>query len=355
MKRGNKDGILVIRLSAMGDVALTVPVLIALSRTYPELRIGFLTKDHFTPILEGIPNVKTYPFYANGNHRGIIGLRKLYNELKREPFTCIADLHAVLRTRILRLFFTGSGKPFCILDKGRKEKRELTSWKNKTFQPLKHTTIRYAEVFEDLGYPVQLSENDILPRKQWPNHFQKESDIGTEFQIGVAPFAAHQGKCYPEEEMKQVLAKLGKHPDVRVYLLGGGKKEVDLLDLWEALYPNCISVAGKMSLSEELALISNLDLMVSMDSGNGHLAAIYGVEVITIWGVTHPYAGFSPFNQSEHNSITADRGAYPLVPTSVYGNRVPEGYTEVMKTISPEQVYNRILEVLEGSSIKKNS
>ena len=107
-----------------------------------------------------------------------------------------------------------------------------------------------------------------------------------------------------------------------------------------------------MSLSEELALISNLDLMVSMDSGNGHLAAMFGVPVITIWGVTHPYAGFAPFNQPESNSLTADREAFPMIPTSVYGNKLPEGYDKAMKTIPPALVYERILQVLEEGGLR---
>ncbi|TNF72820.1 MAG: ADP-heptose--LPS heptosyltransferase RfaF, partial [Bacteroidetes bacterium] len=111
-------------------------------------------------------------------------------------------------------------------------------------------------------------------------------------------------------------------------------------------YPHCSSVAGKMTLSEELAVISNLDLMLSMDSGNGHLAAMYGIPVITVWGVTHPYAGFAPFLQPEKNSITANREQFPLIPTSVYGNKVPVGYGEVMRTIPPERIYRGILQVL---------
>lgn len=347
MKEGNDNGILVIRLSAMGDVAMTVPVLLALTRTYPKIQISFLTKEHFTPILQGIPNVSTFPFEAKGRHKGIPGLWRLYQELKNNPFDRIADLHAVLRTRILKLFFTASGKPFCSLDKGRKEKRQLTAWREKTISPLKHTIERYVQVFDRLGYPVEIADIDVLPKKPWPGSIDREKDGN--FRVGIAPFAAHEGKCYPQGEMKQVLGLLGQHPGIQLYLFGGGQKEVEILEEWAPQYPHCVSVAGSMSFSEELALISNLDLMVSMDSGNGHLAAMYGVPVITIWGVTHPYAGFAPFNQPETRSILADREAFPMIPTSVYGNKVPEGYEKVMKTIPPQQICDAILNVLEDS------
>ena len=347
MKKGNDNGILVIRLSAMGDVAMTVPVLLALRRTYPKIQISFLTKGHFTPILKGIPNVNVFVFDAKGRHKGVPGLWRLYQELKNNPFDCIADLHAVLRTRILKLFFSASGKPFCSLDKGRKEKRQLTAWKEKTIFPLTHTIERYAQVFAQLGYPVEVADIDVLPKKPWPGSIDREKDGN--FSVGIAPFAAHEGKCYPQGEMKQVLGLLGKYPGIQIYLFGGGQKEVEILEKWAPQYPHCVSVAGSVSFSEELALISNLDLMVSMDSGNGHLAAMYGVPVITIWGVTHPYAGFAPFNQPETRSILADREAFPMIPTSVYGNKVPEGYEKVMKTIPPQQICDAILNVLEDS------
>jgi len=75
-----------------------------------------------------------------------------------------------------------------------------------------------------------------------------------------------------------------------------------------------------------------------MDSGNAHIAAMMGVKVITLWGATHPFAGFSPFNQPLGNCITADREKFPLLPTSIYGNKKVEGYEEAMRSISVENV-----------------
>ena len=84
-----------------------------------------------------------------------------------------------------------------------------------------------------------------------------------------------------------------------------------------------------------------------MDSGNGHLAAMYGVEVITIWGVTHPYAGFVPFNQPEGNQILPDLTQFPLIPTSIYGNKYPEGYLRCFETISVNDIVSKIQNALK--------
>jgi ADP-heptose:LPS heptosyltransferase len=106
--------------------------------------------------------------------------------------------------------------------------------------------------------------------------------------------------------------------------------------------PNVVNMAGKVKLPEELKIISNLDVMLSMDSGNAHIAAMLGTKVITLWGATHPYAGFVPFNQSLENCLTADRNKFPLLPTSIYGNKIVEGYQDVMRTITPEMVVEKI-------------
>ncbi|MDM9629913.1 glycosyltransferase family 9 protein [Robiginitalea aurantiaca] len=345
--------ILVFRLSALGDVAMTVPVLLSVARSNPGVSFLFVTKSHFKPILQRVPNLEVHSFDANGTHKGLTGLRRLRAELKQKPFNSIADLHSVLRTRILKILFAGSGIPFVRLDKGRKEKRQLTAWDHKVFVPLRSTHDRYADVFRSLGFKADPGPEDILKREAWPESFEDYRLEKESINIGFAPFAAHQGKCYPEEQVKDLLALLGGLPQVRVYLFGGGKRESNILSTWEKEYSHCVSVAGKASLSDELALISNLRLMVSMDSGNGHLAAMYGLPVITLWGVTHPYAGFSPFGQPAENSMLADREKFPAIPTSVYGNKQPKGYDEVMDSIPPTRVFKRISEILKLGRPKK--
>ena len=164
--------------------------------------------------------------------------------------------------------------------------------------------------------------------------------------IGIAPFAAFKSKMYPLDMIKEVIAKINETQQYRIFLFGGGIEEIEILKELEKGFSSVISVAGRISFKEELLLISNLDLMLSMDSANGHLAAMFGIPVITIWGVTHPYAGFAPFVQPKENGLYAERKQYPLIPTSVYGNKYPEGYENAIKTIAPETVIDKIYMML---------
>ena len=130
-------------------------------------------------------------------------------------------------------------------------------------------------------------------------------------------------------------------------LFGANGSEANQLQNIADQNDNVINLAGKLSLNDELDVISNLELMISMDSGNSHLAAMQGVKVLTVWGVTHPFAGFYPFHQDENNAVLADRKKFPDIPTSVYGNSLPDGYEDVFSTISPEDILNKTKDILK--------
>ncbi|WP_422861848.1 glycosyltransferase family 9 protein [Flagellimonas sp. W118] len=347
-KKGKQTHILIIRLSAMGDVAMTVPVLSALLNQYPQIEVTVLTKKLFLPIFSGLENVNVFEADVKKRHKGLVGLWRLYQELKSLQIDAVADLHNVLRSRILQKYF-GLGKtPFIQVDKGRAEKKALTRNKNKIFKQLKSTHHRYADVFTELGFPVDLKKTKLLERIQLSENVLELVRQDANKWVGIAPFAAHEGKMYPLYLMKEVIQKLNNTNKYKILLFGGGAHEVKQLEAIAKEGEHVLNMAGRLNLKEELSLISNLDVMLSMDSGNSHLAANYGIPVITIWGVTHPFAGFYPFGQSKEHALLANRERYPLIPTSVYGNKLPAGYETAMETITPQQVIDKIITLLEG-------
>lgn len=336
--------ILVIRLSAMGDVAMTVPILKILTTTYPELKVTVLSRRHFEPLFQDLPNVRFLEADVYGRHKGLFGLLKLTKEIKNLSVDAVADLHSVIRSKIITRNLKLKGTRSASIDKGRASKKKLTNANGLDLERLTSTHQRYADVFEALGFPIDLT-NHITPERK-PLTSRLATLIGKEPKkcIGLAPFAAYPSKMYPLDSMKEVVAKLDGMKHYRILLFGGGKEEVAKLTEWEQTFENVTNVAGALTFSEELDLISNLDVMVSMDSANGHLAAIYGIPVVTLWGVTHPYAGFTPFLQSENHQLMVDRKDYPLIPTSVYGNKYPPTYKNAMESIPSERVIKKILE-----------
>jgi len=341
------------RLSAMGDVAMTVPVLRAFAEQNPDVKITLISRPFFEPFFEGIPNLSFFAFDEKNRHQGFFGLLRLFQDLNALHIDAFADLHNVLRSKVVRTLFSLSGKKTAAIDKGRAEKSALTRSENKIFKPLTTMFERHAKVFEQLGVTVDLS-NPIFPEKAVLSNAilkmlvenEKISDFSG-IKIGIAPFAQYDSKAYPLDLMQQVIDKLVENKNHKILLFGGGKKEIELLNSLSKGKKNVVVVAGKLKLQQELQLISNLNVMLSMDSGNAHIAAMLGVKVITLWGATHPFAGFLPFNQPLENALVADSNLFPKLPTSVFGNKIVEGYEDAMRTISVQSVVEKINSVVE--------
>jgi len=342
--------IAVMRLSAMGDVAMTVPVLRAFAGQNPEVKITVISRPFFKPFFEGIPNVSFFVFDEKKRHKGFLGLLRLFQDLKELNIDAFADLHNVLRSKVVRTLFALSGKKTAFVDKGRAEKAALTRSENKIFKPLPTMFERHGKVFEQLGFSIDLS-NPTFPQKAILDTEiisltgEIPIAIGTKW-IGIAPFAQYDSKVYPLDLMQEVIDKLAKNKEYKILLFGGGKKEIELLDSLSKDKENVVNIAGKINFKQELKLISNLDVMLSMDSGNAHIAAMLGVKVITLWGATHPFAGFLPFNQPFENALIANRNLFPKLPTSVYGNKKVAGYESAMRTIAVEKIVSKIQEQL---------
>ncbi len=333
--------LLVIRLSAMGDVAMLVPVLRVLKSKYPELKITVLTRKFLKPIFDsditGV-DINFHEADTKGKHKGILGIFKLAKEIRTLKIDAIADTHNVLRSKIVRFFLFGIKN--VVINKGRTEKKALTRTENKIYKQLQTTHERYADVFKRLGFTIDLTKHQFPTKTTLPKlpFLSNIAEDGKKW-IGIAPFAQYSGKMYPLDLMEKVIEKLAQNK--QIFLFGGGKKEVELLNEIAEKYKTVLNIAGKLSLKEELVLISHLDTMLAMDSGNAHFSAMFGIKTITLWGVTHPYAGFAPFLQRE-NCILPDIDTYPNIPCSIYGNKVCEGYDEVMRSISIEKIIKKI-------------
>lgn len=163
----------------------------------------------------------------------------------------------------------------------------------------------------------------------------------------MAPFAAHEGKIYPLSLMERVIqGVIHTYPQCRIFLFGGGEKETEVMNRWAETWPEvCNASAQLKSLQQELILMSHLQVMVSMDSANMHLASLVHTPVVSIWGATHPYAGFMGWNQNPTNAVQVD---LPCRPCSIYGNKpCMRGDMACMNQIKPEDIIQRIETVLK--------
>ncbi|MEO6546345.1 MAG: glycosyltransferase family 9 protein [Ferruginibacter sp.] len=334
--------ILVIRFSSMGDVAMIVPVIKNVLQQNPLLKVTVVSNEIFQPLFNGLERCSFHPAFLKKQHKGAVGLFRLYQQINSvNKITAIADLHSVLRSHLLTTFFRLSGIKTAVLVKGRPQKKQLTRKKDKICRQLTTMHERYAAVFRKFGLPLQLEKSTpIFNTQPVPPALQAIFSSGKKV-IGVAPFAQYIEKMYPIAKMKTVVAQLAAANNT--VLLFGGPYESAILQQWEQDIFSVFNIAGKYAFKDELAIISNLDVMVSMDSANMHLASLFKVRVVSIWGATHPFAGFYGWAQDKSNIVEIDLYCRPC---SVFGNKpCYRGDHACMKWISEDLIVKKTIDM----------
>ena len=328
--------LLAIRLSALGDICMTLPVIDSFCRAYPDVELTLLTSKPGAAIAKAVLHLPNLQILAinKKDYSGLMGANRLYKEMRAYHFDAIADLHDVLRTKWTALRFRIAGFPVAVIDKGRGDKKKLVSHKIDT--QLISGIERYKKVFTDLGFDFEVDYKGSEHRLE---------STAKLVSIGIAPFAQHQGKIYPVEKMQEVVSRLVEaRPDLHIYLFGG-PEDLAQLQPWADAHPDQVTnVAGKQTFAEDLALMSGLRLMISMDSANMHLASLVGLRCLSIWGATHVHAGFLGYGQQQEDVIDLP---LPCRPCSIYGNKPCKfGDYRCMNNITPEEIVKRILSSL---------
>jgi ADP-heptose:LPS heptosyltransferase len=314
--------ILVIRLSAIGDVVMTIPVIYSAARANPGDRFTVLTQVFLMPVFINRPaNVDVIGINTKGSEKSLRGLLRFAHAYAKYDFDIVLDLHHVLRTMVIRTLFRLRGKKVFVIDKAWKERAHLTRRRRKEMRPLRPVVERYADVFRASGLNY-IDSFDLLFDERHPASIAAVESLTGKKEgrwVGIAPFAKHPGKIYPVEKMEQVVAALSQRKDITLFLFGGKGKEEEVLEQWASRYPGVKNVAGKYALDHEMSLITHLDLLVSMDSANMHLASLAGTRVLSVWGATHPYTGFYGYHQRPEDVIQVDD--LSCRPCSIYGNK----------------------------------
>jgi ADP-heptose:LPS heptosyltransferase len=338
--------LLIIRTSAMGDVALTTPVLRALREQYPELETVLLTRPSFKPFFFSFEDLTLFFPDLKKRHKGFPGLIRLFRDISDTgKFDLIVDLHDVLRSQILRFLFRLKGVPSYVIDKGRGEKRSVITGKRRT--KLKHSVERYCDTFARAGFPLTLTKGPwIIPS---PEALLKVASItgpGGELRIGVAPYAKHDLKKWPEDYMLHLLGMISEKHKANFYLFGG-EDETEKLSAFQKKIAGSYNTAGMLTLGTELALMSRLDFMIAMDSSNMHMAALAGTKVISIWGGTDPMTGFGAWMQPEEYFVSIPVDDLKCRPCTIYGKgECKRGDLACMNWLTPEIVFRKIEKIL---------
>ena len=324
--------ILIIRLSSLGDVALTVTVIKNVRHQNPDMKISILSKSFHQALFDDIEGVEFISF-DSAKHKGFFGLFNFTRkELFTRKFTHIVDLHDVLRSKLIRFFYSFKSVQISIFDKGRNEKLDAIIDKSIQETPLKHITERYAAAFTALDFSCDLSDRNKLQSIS-------KKEIYT---IGIAPLSKHFTKNYPLEKLQELIKMLLSTNQFQIKILCANKEQDQLMG---CIIDSRVSFLMKENnFKKELELIKKLDLVISMDSANMHIATIYNVPVISIWGGTHPNIGFSSYNSNNINVQTK----LACRPCSIYGKaECPLGHLNCMYEIKQDEILFQVNQLLQ--------
>lgn len=329
--------VVVLRFSALGDAAMTAPVLHAYAKANPKVQFTLAGPPMLAPLFAGPGNLHFCPVQKKSNWFRVFG------RLAACKPTAIADLHSIIMTCFLRSLFFLCGKKVVYLHKGRRSRRRLCRKRDKILRPLIPVQQRYADTFKRLS---------LTPPADGFHPVAAKRVAGRRIRLGISPFARHKGKTWPADAMEQLLDRLWETGRYEFFYFGGGAREMQDLANWTNRYPGSRIISGQGDFAKETACMKSLDLMLSMDSANMHFASCVGIPVLSIWGATHPFAGFYPLNQNPDMAIQI-----PLAcrPCSVYGNKAcRRGDYLCLRAITPSRVFNKIESLFDGSPHGKN-
>jgi len=319
--------VLVYRLSALGDVAMTIPAIYSCARRWNEVTFHVVTSAFCSQLFVNAPaNVVLHPVEKN------VDTWRLLKALNKMDVDGVADVHNVLRSWVVDAMFLLKGKRVRMLKKNRDERHAILKEGKDTQRPF---TLRYFDVFERLGLscvPSFTSLFETLP----PLPIDRVK--GDERWIGIAPYARYANKTYPLEQMREVVQSLTEDQHTRIFLFGSKGEQAETLKRWEELSSRIHSVAGCFPLQQELALMAHLDAMISMDSANQHMASLVGTRVVSIWGSTTPACGFMGWQQNPKDAVCLH---LPCQPCAIGGSPHCRLNTlDCLKKLPPADIIN---------------
>lgn len=331
--------VLTIRFSAMGDVALVAAAAKRWLQMRPEDSLIVCSRPQFEPLFSSLDRCIFFGADIKRHNSGLVGMKILADHLAREfDFDHVADLHDVIRSRMLCTWLRFKGFPISRINKDHIQKKRLTRQENKVLKPMKHTVQRYLDalpgsvLWDDMALPVFFRTS--------------ENTLSSPPTVGIAPFAKHPLKQWPMDRMTELIRRLTAD-GIRCVIFG----DADERQYFKSLFsdqPLVDAVPDKCTLDDEIGIISRLNTMVAMDSFNMHLAALCDIPVVSIWGPTHPYAGFGPLGRSGQHHVQISIGCRPC---SIYGNKPCfRGDHACMMGISVDQVYSEVMKCMKKGS-----
>ena len=316
--------ILILRFSSIGDIVLTTPVMRCMKAQLPDVEIHFATKPQYAGILLSNPNI----------HKVITlqgSVAELAKTLRAEKYDGVVDLHANLRTSLLRSLMPAVS--FTVF-----RKQNMRKWllvKKLTRKPCEHVVFRYMEAVKKWG--VQYDGKGL-------DYFYKDCKIPSlpESYVAYAIGGTWATKRMPENKIGELLEACTEH-----FVLLGDANDAKVGESIEARFPDRVSnMCGKLCLDQSAKVIAGATKVLTHDTGLMHIAAALQKSIVSIWGNTTPDFGMGPFlpDAVKTGPVLVQTGGVSCRPCSKIGfNACPKGHFDCMQKQSATEI-SRLLQ-----------
>lgn len=329
--------ILLVRFSSLGDVLLTTPLIRALRARYPAATITLLTKQVWAPLVSANPHLDQVVTLAPGQ-----SLVPLARAVRHGGFTERLDLHASVRTRVLRLLVPGAWHGY---NTRRRERRSLITFKENHYRDQVPVAERYFEAARHLdvvpdGLPAELFISPAAEARaeEWLARSGLDPSLPL---VTLAPGAAHATKRWPIRHWRALAEALAER-GYGMVVVGAGSDRVAAAEIVTAAPGAVASAAGELDLQASGALVRRGRVMVAGDTGPMHLATAVGRPVVALFGPTVEAFGFFPYRATAR-VLQLDLTCRPC--SSKGGPRCPLGHHQCLEGILPDPVLSATVEL----------
>lgn len=314
--------ILLIRLSSLGDIILTTPVIRVLKKKYPKVKIDFLMRKSFADVLRHNPKVNKLFFYDD-----YLNPDKLVNILRERDYDIVIDLQNNFRSRKIT---AGLNVHKYVYHKPNIKKFLLVNFKLNLLKDIKSIPIRYAETVPDLHIDEKPAELFI------PDNIT--SKLNNKTIIGFCPGSKHYTKMWLEEYFVELGNKLADEGFQIV--LFGGKSDIEICKNISDKIAGAQNLANDNKLLQTAADMKTCRLIVCNDSGMMHTATAVNVPVVTMFGSTVKEFGFAPYQST---NLILENNSLSCRPCSHIGReKCPKEHFQCMRSLTPDYVYEQI-------------
>ncbi|MDD5381654.1 MAG: glycosyltransferase family 9 protein [Phycisphaerae bacterium] len=305
-RRLTRKNILIIKPSSLGDVVMALPALSALRRSFPQAKISWFIRPEFAPLIKNHPDLNEVILFerkflgrALSNPRAFGALVALIWRINRCKFDIVIDLQGLFRTAAFA-WLSGCKKRFGMANAGEFAHLFYTN-KIKQDSVCIHLVDYYLEIVRQAG-AAKIDVQFLLPvdsvAADSVNRLLKAKDIKPDNYAVFVPTSAHEDKCWPVERFAALADKITKQFHLSIIATGSASEKPIVERLKNKANVPIANFAGVTSIGELVTLLKGARLVVSNDTGPGHIAAALGVPVVLIFGRSNP-ARVAPYGRPD--------------------------------------------------------